>query len=262
MSKQNTVVRNGVEYFTEPFQESYSVKDCVSTDEKIIIESEINGKPVTAIGIEAFGQNHTLKEIVLPDTIIKLEEKIKLINIPTSVSIIGHYCFYGCVCLEEITLPENVLTINKYTFAKCSSMKKITLLSNINSIKENAFEDCISLSEIIFPETLTKINEFAFRNCQSLQVVDFPQSVDSIGVSAFEKCKNIERVYIPSNIQEIKRDAFRGCSSIKYVIFDSKLVKRHDADKIFSQLFDSGLHTREILLRIPTSISPCVSNNP
>ena len=159
MSKQNAVVRNGVEYFTEPFQESYSVKDCVSTDEKIIIESEINGKPVTGIGIEAFGQNHTLKEIVLPDTIIKLEERafrdcinLKTINIPTSVSIIGHYCFYGCVCLEEITLPENVLTINKYTFAKCSSMKKITLLSNINSIKENAFEDCISR---LFPSSPT-----------------------------------------------------------------------------------------------------------
>ncbi len=59
------------------------------------IPSEIDGKKVTCIGVDAFKYCTSLTSVTIPD----------------SVTSIGDYAFYGCDALTSVTIPDSVTSI-------------------------------------------------------------------------------------------------------------------------------------------------------
>lgn len=93
------------------------------TDTELIIPSEINGVPVTAIAENALKNNSTVKSVIIPD----------------SVKTIGTDAFYNCEKLEKVTIGNGVTEIGKCAFFFCRNLTSVTLGSNVKTIGENAF---------------------------------------------------------------------------------------------------------------------------
>ncbi len=80
-----------------------------STVDKVVVPSEINGKPVTTIGGNCFYQHKSLHTIALPETL----------------SCIEGGAFYRCYSLKEVSISKNVTDIGEDTFFRCSSLTDI-----------------------------------------------------------------------------------------------------------------------------------------
>lgn len=80
------------------------------TDTNIIIPSEYNGLPVTAIADFAFHQCNSLTSIIISD----------------SVTNIGSGAFGGCTNLTSVTITDNVTSIDINAFSCCTSLTSIT----------------------------------------------------------------------------------------------------------------------------------------
>ena len=105
-------------------------------------------------------------------------EKLKSIQIPSTVTGIGGWCFQNCYGLEEVTFEDgiNLTTIGGATFIYCRSLKKIMIPKSVKEILKSgtngAFEDCLDLESVIFEpgSQLTTVEDFAFYNCNKLTI--------------------------------------------------------------------------------------------
>ena len=91
---------------------SYSIEnDSVTIHEylggatAVVLPSTVNGYPVTAIADNAF-KNSSVTSVVIPST----------------VTSIGWFAFYGCVSLSSVTLPDSVAVIHYAAFDGCPSL--------------------------------------------------------------------------------------------------------------------------------------------
>ena len=62
---------------------------------------------------------------------------------------IGEYGFSDNALIEELVLPDSVRKIEAHAFERCTSLKKIKIGRNIEFIGENAFNRCHNLETII-----------------------------------------------------------------------------------------------------------------
>ena len=163
----------------------------------------------------------------------------------------AHRGFDNFNVLSEINeIP--VVGLKEDAFNQHKDIRSLTLPNSIKTIESCAFYYCISLEEIKFPDSIETIPYSCFHSCSSLESIRIPNSVTIIDDMAFVNCKSLKTITIPDNIQKIDKFAFIGCHNIMHVQFSRTLVDRPDADEIFNQLFEAGLRTREILLRIPS----------
>ena len=72
-------------------------------------------------------------------------------TIPSSVTSIGEYAFYGCTYLTSITIPASVTSIGGYAFFDCTALTSITIPASVISIGNNAFYGCTSLVTVYLP---------------------------------------------------------------------------------------------------------------
>jgi len=136
----------------------------------VTIPAQINGKPVTSIGYEAFVYS----------------SQITGITIPNSVTSIGFGAFNGCTSLDSVTIGDNVTTIGDYAFAGCTSLDSITIGNNVTTIGANAFSSCTSLDSVTIPNKVTSIGMAAFNGCTNLTSVEFKTAdTTTIGDNSF-----------------------------------------------------------------------------
>ena len=209
---------------------------------------------VTAIGDSAFSGCKSLQEIVLPeklkiigtnpfkrcrckitsksphfivkDNVLYNADMSTLISylseqtefaIPTGVTTIGNWAFFGCSSLQEISIPASVTAIGDSAFGDCSSLKRISIPASVTAIGNEAFLGCKSLQEISIPESVTAIGDSAFGNCSSLKRISIPASVTAIGDNAFYGCKSLQEISIPASVTAIGDNAFYGCKSLQEI---------------------------------------------
>ena len=73
---------------------------------------------------------------------------------------IGSGAFRDCGRLDPtygIVIPSGVTVLNDYTFYGCSGLKKVTLPSGMTAIGVSAFSGCSSLTELTIPNTVKTI---------------------------------------------------------------------------------------------------------
>lgn len=61
------------------------------------------------------------------------------LTIPSGVTEISDYAFFGYAGLTRVTLPNGLTTIGKSAFSNCPSLKKINVPSSVRTIAEGAF---------------------------------------------------------------------------------------------------------------------------
>ena len=138
-------------------------------------------------------------------------------TIPSSVTAIEEYVFYGRGALKSVTIPDSVTSIGDYAFCWCNSLTSVSIGSGVTLIGEAAFYKCESLTSVTIPNSVTSIGKEAFCWCDSLASITIPDSVTSIGSYAFGGCSSLATAKIGSGVAEIGEAAFYQCTSLTEV---------------------------------------------
>ena len=80
------------------------------------------------------------------------DELVESLVIPSGLSTIKAYAFYGGACFNEIKLHNTISTVNTHAFAYCTQLNKLTLGSAIKTYGEGAFAGCTGIHEVKNPQ--------------------------------------------------------------------------------------------------------------
>ena len=128
--------------------------------------------------------------------------------IPSYVTSIGNWAFFGCSGSTEVIIPSGVTSIGDFAFGECTGLTSVTIPNSVISIGDCAFCGCIGLTSVTIPNSVTSIGSAAFRGCAGLTSVTIPDSVTKLKNGAFLNCSKLTSVTIPSKIKSIHNTAF------------------------------------------------------
>ncbi len=178
---------------------------------------------IAALPRQAFYKSTNVENLILPNTLITIGEKmfyqskLKSVVISASVETIEAAAFNGCSSLATVT------------FEKGSHLKTIG-----GRYDYGAFSGCSTLTSIEIPASVETIEASAFKGCSSLATVTFEQgsNLKTIGggyssesyyeafYGAFSGCRALTSIEIPASVETIEASAFKGCSSLATVTFE------------------------------------------
>lgn len=172
--------------------------------------------------------------------------------IPTNITSISSYAFYGCANLTEITIPSEVVRIGEYAFAGCTNLDvKVDNYKDSIEVGANAFDECKSVtynSIDTIPSdsaTVEEVLKFRILSDSTAEVVSgcadtisIPDTVligekvytiTSIGHGAFAECDSLASIKISENVTYIGGSAFAGCSKLADVEIPSVITAIGDS---------------------------------
>lgn len=156
----------------------------------VVIPSEIEGLPVTAISVGAFYLS-----------------TITSIEVPDSVTSIGEMAFLGCTSLKSVKLSTGVAKIDKNAFGSCSALQEIQVakdnpnFSSLNGVLYSKKQDTLVIypaaktdAAYTIPSCVTSVAMYAFSENPYLETLTIPNSLIKVEDSAFYNCKNLRAV--------------------------------------------------------------------
>jgi len=173
-------------------------------------------------------------------------KELETYTIPSSVTKVGSYAFYGNDKLYNVTFNTELLEIGDYSFSKCLSLKTISmgnkitkignyafsntaltyakLSNNLSDLGEGAFESTM-IKEIKIPQYLNEIKDYTFYNCEYLRNFSLSSSnvtFSKIGNYAFAET-GFESFTVPEKVKTIGNNAFYGCLQLKQLNFNNNI---------------------------------------
>lgn len=252
-SEQDVSLHFDVEYGAFVYDTAYhKILRYTGNSEIVVIPSEIDGDIITEIGLRAFAENTSIKNIIISDGITTIDDEVfsnctslETVEFPDSLTSIGDGAFFNCTSLSKVTMSKNLEEIGYSAFNECSSLDNLTLPDSVRSIGRFAFgntkyydneynwnNDVLYIGNHLIkakPEiaggysikagTLT-VADYAFESCNDLEVLNFAGSVKVIGERACT-IGSLERIAIPDSVELIKAHAFDYC---KYYTEESNWI--------------------------------------
>lgn len=154
------------------------------------------GSLLEGIGVRAFSQCASLKEM----------------NLPKNIKALGAAAFEFCTSIEEIVIPGSLEVWGDYLFAFCTSLEKVEIEEGVEYIGNGAF---------MFYSTLYSSN--IYYNT-ALKEVIIPDSLKAIYPYAFAAVSYIEKIDL-KNVEYIYDYAFLGCEAITDVKLGADVVE-------------------------------------
>ncbi|MDE7284254.1 MAG: leucine-rich repeat domain-containing protein, partial [Lachnospiraceae bacterium] len=97
-------------------------------------------------------------------------------TMPSTVTNIKPYAFWGDRYLESVSISGNVGEISAYAFSNCANLKNVDIPYSVKGIGMKAFENCIRLRNITIPISVGRIHSTAFDGCTKLTIDAVPGS--------------------------------------------------------------------------------------
>lgn len=149
---------------------------------------------------------------------------------------LGSYTFFGCEKLREIEIPASVEVIGKKCFGGhwagnfhgCNSLCGVKFASGscLKKLGVSAFKECTAIPEIEIPASVETIARRCFNACVSLTRVKFPSDsrLNVIEPGAFKRCYRISEIEIPGTVMDIGYKAFWECNIQKFSFYPESRV--------------------------------------
>ena len=74
--------------------------------------------------------------------------EVSSVDMPSGITSVNQYVFYGCSGLTSVTIPNSVMSIGSYAFRYCRGLTSVTIGSGTTSIGARAFNGCSGLTNI------------------------------------------------------------------------------------------------------------------
>lgn len=164
------------------------------------------------------GDNTTLKEVILPEGLISIEEAafanctaLEKLNVPSTVNTLGRWILENTK-VTSFTIPQGVTEIPASCFYR-SAITTINIPSSVKTIGNWAFQDA-KLTEVVIPSSVTSIGKWAF-GCENsnptLQSVVIEANITEIPECCFYLQTKLTSLSLPEGITSIGNDAFTQC---------------------------------------------------
>lgn len=193
---------------------------------------------VTEIGTEAFSYVSNINEIVVDqqnpkydsrndcNAIIETKTNTLIFGcgntiVPEGVTRLEDRAFANCKSLEEIELPDSVTSIGHWCFSK-SSLKSIVIPDTVTEIGSAAFWECRALEKITIPAA--KFGSNAFYESKNISEVYFSDSV---------KCLDMRQLVDESGHYSKDREPFRHLKKLR---FSASIEKIDNLDNYFEDI--------------------------
>lgn len=227
------------------------------SETELNIPEYIDGYKVTNIGFRALSSQPSLKIIVIPETVVNIDEEafykcraLTEIIIPSSVKSIGNRAFSNCDSLTEVTIPSSVTLIGSQIFSNSQNLTTVyynspyTVDSNTNGypsnhplwrckatkvifggecVPEGILNAISSVKEVVISDNVKSIGEDAFIGCPNLEKITIGNGVSSISKGAFSYCTNLKDVIISSSVTSIEDRAFFGCTNLTEITIPASI---------------------------------------
>lgn len=209
---------------------------------------------VLSIGASAFAGNEHLKEVIMPDTVVRIQmgafeycSNLEKINISTSCRWIDQYVFSG-TALEAIHIPASVTTLYFGSFGLHSKVKTITVdpdnpvyyvqdgILYANMRGEYLVSSChipgtwlvkypVGGEETSFtvPEGVVFIDQLAFGSCIHLREIHLPDSLEVLYCEAFWGCGSLASLEFPDNLREIHDSVFMEVNGLVTLVIPASV---------------------------------------
>ena len=216
------------------------------------IPETYEGRPVVAIGKNAFNGTSEMVRVKIPETVVVIDSfafknctRLAQIQLPAGLQVLNGESFKGCKSLREMVIPEGVTEIRGNTFEDRTALKTVVLHDGIIDIHAYAFRNCVRLAQITLPPALTEIHAYTFENCTSLREIEIPVGVTRIAAHAFYGCSSLRSVFVPDTVREIRSSAFRECASLREIELPDGVIVDERAfldspTKILKKVFTDG----------------------
>lgn len=216
------VVVDGITYNT--YADTQTAELCNGhecKDDVIIPETiEINGVKyaVTKINDYSFGYTD-VTSVSLPNTLETLGdevfigcEKLKKINLPKSVKVMGINPFAECKLTDFAFDVHN--PYYKYENYQLMTSDRKKLVAIVGAISENGKID------LVLDDAIEEIGDYAASHATlGVSTIKLPRSLKSIGVAAFERCDDINTITLPASLAAIWSNPFTGCEKLSdYIV--------------------------------------------
>ena len=132
------------------------------------------------------------------------------VTIPSNVTMILPYAFYGNAFVRSVVIPGSVETISTYAFAGCSALETVRMNTGVRNVDASAFAGCEKMTTVFFPATLATIGNNAFDGCTGITSLTLPSNLETIGNYAFKNVQ-ITTIVVPKSVTSIGTGAFQGC---------------------------------------------------
>ena len=184
---------------------------------------------ISQIKVASDNQNYVVEDGILYNkdktTLVYCPVEIsKNISMPTSVTKIGGYAFYGSKLKGRIiTWSPKVTTIGDYAFYK-SNITTITLPDSVTSCGDEAFAYSY-VTKLTLSKNLTHIGSLCLTFLQQLTSLTLPGSLKVIPNQSVSNNVKLATLVLEEGIEEIEDSAFTYNKLIKNVTFPSSLRK-------------------------------------
>ena len=128
--------------------------------------------------------------------------------------------------IKGVELPPSLYVIGEYAFSDCKKLKSIELPVNLKRIGKGAFSSCAKLSMVRIPAGVTEIEENTFQFCTGLEVLDLPNTISSIGAEAFQACVSLKKLFLNDSVKYIDDTAFKMCPDLVIKCYENSYVHR------------------------------------
>lgn len=179
--------------------------------EKLRLPDTLDGKPVTAIGDQAFLNHSELHVLSIPNgvsefgkEILKGCNELYALKTPLPVAENGTYLgyLYGAAGYETNNVPD------------LRNLKYLEIGGALTELPSYALYDCNDLIAVKLPHTVKSLASYSMYRCESLKYVT-TDHLTSIAAHAMDYCRSLETLALPSGMQTVGLGAFENCTSLR-----------------------------------------------
>ena len=125
-----------------------------------------------------FTGNESVK--VMTEMVFAECRQLENLILPANLKEIQNGAFFKCEGLKEIQLPDGLLKIGEKAFYQCG-LQTLHLPETLEQIGDCAFMKCKSLEYVRIPASVRRIGKWAFHGCSKLKLVEFVRDPEEIG---------------------------------------------------------------------------------
>ena len=161
---------------------------------------DLSGATIVANDYQYYTGYHSEDNIIGAYTFY--QTNLRSFKSPSGTTCIGQYAFYQCQNLKEVILNEGLLTIDERAFYGGLNPLQISMISfpeSLVNIYREAFYSS-KLKNVIFPKNLKRIGDLAFTSSFNLTSIEFPEGIEYIGSKAFSSCSSLKSVTVKTPV--------------------------------------------------------------